>query len=67
MYPLDGCDSMRDAVGFVPFRYTTGLCPGRTEGSGPDADASGLRSIIRESSSFESEPIRVETGVTTLA
>ena len=66
MYPLDGCDSMRVAVGFVPIRCTTGFCPGRTEGSGPDADASGLRSTVRESSSFESEPIRLATIVTIL-
>ena len=67
MYPLDGCDSMRVAGGFVPFRCATGFCPGRTEGSGPDADASGLRSTVRESSSLESEPIRLETSVTVLA
>ena len=59
--------SMRVAVGFVPFRCTTGFCPGRTEGSGPDADASGLRSTVRKSSSFESELIRLEISVTILA
>ena len=64
MYPLDGCDSMRVAVGFVPFRCPTGFCPGQTEGSGPDADASGLQSTVRESRSFESEPIRLEISVT---
>ena len=66
MYPLDGCDSMRVAVGFVPFRCTTGFCPGGIERSGPDADALGLRITVRESSSFESEPIRLETSVTIL-
>ena len=33
----------------------------------PDADASGLRSTVRESSSFESEPIRLGSSVTILA
>ena len=57
---------MRLVVGFVPFRCT-GFSPGRTEGSGPDENASGLRSTVRESSSFESEPIRLETSITILA
>ena len=58
---------MRVVVGFVLFRCTTGFCPGRTDGSGPDADASGLRSTVRETSSLKSEPIRLETAVTILA
>ena len=60
-------DSLRVAVGFVPFRCTTGFCPSRTEASSTDADASGLRSTVQESSTLESEPIRLETSVTILA
>ena len=56
-------DSLRVAVGFVPFRRTTGFCPGRTEGNGFDADATGLRSTALWDSTLESEPIWLETSV----
>ena len=67
MYPLDGCDSLRVAVGFVPFRCTTGFCPGTTEGSVFYADATGLLSNVLESSTLESEPKRLEINVKVLA
>ena len=32
--PYDGCDSLRFTGGFMPFRCTTSVCPGRTPGTG---------------------------------
>ena len=56
-------------VGFVPFRYTTGFCPVQREGIGSinNAVAPGLWSTVRESSTPESEPIRLETRGTIVA
>ena len=49
------------------FDVQQAFCPGRTEGSGFDADATGLWGTVRESSTLESELIRLETSVQVLA